>query len=50
MSPGRSLAGYAAVARTMPWWLLPMAALGNALGSYFIKLLLNQKESARPTP
>jgi len=35
-----ALAGYAAIARGIAWWVIPLAAAGNALGSYCIKFLL----------
>lgn len=35
-----ALAGYAAIARAVAWWVLPLAAAGNGLGSYLIKWLL----------
>ena len=39
-----ALAGYAGLARSVAWWVIPLAAAGNALGSYLIRWLL----SARP--
>lgn len=41
-----ALAGYAAIARTVAWWVLPLAALGNAAGSYLIKWLLGERLNA----
>ena len=38
-----ALAGYAAIAREVAWWILPLAAAGNALGSYLMKWLLAKK-------
>jgi formate/nitrite transporter FocA (FNT family) len=35
-----ALAGYAFIARGIAWWVIPLAAAGNALGSYLIKFLL----------
>ena len=35
-----ALAGYAAIARTVAWWVIPLAAVGNGLGSYLMKFLL----------
>ena len=35
-----ALAGYAAIARNIAWWVIPLAAAGNAAGSYLIKFLL----------
>ena len=39
-----ALAGYAAIARGIAWWVIPLAALGNALGSYAIRFLLTTKK------
>ena len=38
-----ALAGYAAIARGIAWWVIPMAAIGNGLGSYAMKFLLTWK-------
>ena len=38
-----ALAGYAAIARGIAWWVIPLAAIGNAAGSYLIRFLLTQK-------
>ena len=35
-----ALAGYAGIARSIGWWVIPLAAAGNALGSYGIRWLL----------
>ena len=35
-----ALAGYAFIARGIAWWVIPLAAVGNGLGSYMIKFLL----------
>ena len=35
-----ALAGYAGLARRIAWWVIPLAALGNAAGSYLMKWLL----------
>lgn len=35
-----ALAGYAAIARGIAWWVIPAAAAGNAAGSYGIRWLL----------
>ncbi len=35
-----ALAGYAAIAFGIAWWVIPVAAAGNALGSYAMKYLL----------
>ena len=37
-----ALAGYAGIAHTISWWVLPLAAVGNGLGSYGIKWLLDR--------
>ena len=38
-----ALAGYAAIAQGIAWWVIPLAAAGNAAGSYIMKFLLAQK-------
>ena len=38
-----ALAGYAAIARGIAWWVIPLAAVGNGAGSYLIKFLLTHK-------
>ncbi len=38
-----ALAGYAAIARGIAWWVIPLAAIGNGLGSYAMKFLLTWK-------
>jgi formate/nitrite transporter FocA (FNT family) len=38
-----ALAGYAAIARGIAWWVIPLAAVGNGLGSYLMKWLLTGK-------
>jgi len=46
-----ALAGYAAIARQIAWWVIPLAAAGNGLGSYLIKWLLEtaqKKETEKP--
>ena len=35
-----ALAGYAGLARRVAWWVIPLAAIGNAAGSYLIRWLL----------
>ena len=35
-----ALAGYAAIARGIAWWVIPLAAIGNGAGSYLMKWLL----------
>ena len=35
-----AVAGYAAIARQIAWWVIPLAAAGNAAGSYLMKWLL----------
>ena len=39
-----ALAGYAAIARGIAWWVIPLAAIGNGAGSYLMKFLLRQKQ------
>ena len=39
-----ALAGYAAIARGIAWWVIPLAAAGNAGGSYLMKFLLAQNQ------
>ena len=38
-----ALAGYAAIARSIAWWVIPLAAAGNGLGSYGVRWLLERK-------
>jgi formate/nitrite transporter FocA (FNT family) len=38
-----ALAGYAAIARGIAWWVIPLAAVGNGAGSYLMKWLLTGK-------
>lgn len=38
-----ALAGYAAIARGIAWWVIPLAAAGNGAGSYLMKWLLTGK-------
>ena len=42
-----ALAGYAAIAQGIAWWVIPLAAAGNAAGSYLIKFLLMQKSNEK---
>ena len=35
-----ALAGYAAIAKGIAWWVIPLAAAGNGAGSYLMKFLL----------
>lgn len=42
-----ALAGYAAIARAVAWWVIPLAAAGNAAGSYLIKWLLKPETVPR---
>ncbi|MBQ8161845.1 MAG: formate/nitrite transporter family protein [Clostridia bacterium] len=35
-----ALAGYAGLARGIAWWAIPLAAIGNGMGSYAMKWLL----------
>ena len=39
-----ALAGYAAIARGIVWWVIPLAAAGNGAGSYLMKWLLRRKK------
>ena len=39
-----ALAGYAAIARGIAWWVIPLAAAGTGAGSYMMKFLLKQKK------
>ena len=43
-----ALAGYAAIARGIAWWVIPLAAVGNALGSYIMRVLLHPEELKKP--
>lgn len=36
-----ALAGYAGIAQGIAWWVIPLAAAGNGLGSYLIRWLLH---------
>ena len=36
-----------ALAREIAWWVIPLAAVGNAAGSYAMKFLLRQKTSSQ---
>ena len=42
-----ALAGYAAIARGIAWWVIPLAAAGNGLGSYLMKFLLTNAFGAK---
>lgn len=42
-----ALAGYAAIAHGIAWWVIPLAAAGNALGSYLIKFLLTYRKGEK---
>lgn len=42
-----ALAGYAAIAQGIAWWVIPLAAAGNAAGSYLMKLLLAQRKQEK---
>ena len=37
-----AMAGYAGIARSIRWWVIPLAAVGNGAGSYAIKWLLKR--------
>ena len=43
-----AMAGYAAIAQGIAWWVIPLAAAGNAAGSYIIKLLLTDRKKSDP--
>ena len=38
-----ALAGYAAIGLGVTWWVIPLAAVGNGIGSYLIKWLLKKR-------
>lgn len=38
-----ALAGYAAIGLGVAWWVIPLAAVGNGIGSYLIKWLLKKR-------
>ena len=38
-----ALAGYAAIGLSVAWWVIPLAAVGNGIGSYLIKWLLKKR-------
>ena len=38
-----ALAGYAAIAQGIAWWVIPLAAVGNGAGSYLMKWMLTGK-------
>ena len=38
-----ALAGYAAIGLGVAWWVIPLAAGGNGIGSYLIKWLLKKR-------
>ena len=42
-----ALAGYAAIARGIAWWVIPLAAAGNGAGSYLMKFLLTWNAGGR---
>ena len=44
-----ALAGYAAIARGIAWWVIPLAAIGNGAGSYLMKWLLTGVSVCRKT-
>lgn len=44
-----ALAGYAAIARGIAWWVIPLAAAGNGAGSYLMKWLLTGKLISQKT-
>ena len=40
---GNIIYGNLGIAQGIAWWVIPLAAVGNAAGSYLIKFLLAQK-------
>ena len=40
-----ALAGYAALGLGIAWWVIPLAAVGNGIGSYLVKWLLQKHRS-----
>ena len=40
-----ALAGYAALGLGIAWWVIPLAAVGNGIGSYLVKWLLQKRRS-----
>ena len=42
-----ALAGYAAIARGIAWWVIPLAAVGNGAGSYLMKFLLTFRKEGK---
>ena len=44
-----ALAGYAAIAQGIAWWVIPLAAAGNAIGSYLIRFLLTYSRQGDKT-
>jgi len=38
-----ALAGYAALGLGIAWWVIPLAAAGNGIGSYLVKWLLQKR-------
>lgn len=42
-----ALAGYAFIASGIAWWVIPLAAAGNGLGSYLMKFLLTFRTEER---
>ena len=44
-----ALAGYAAIARGIAWWVIPLAAIGNGAGSHLMKWLLTGVSVCRKT-
>ncbi len=38
-----ALAGYAAIGLGIAWWVIPLAAVGNGIGSYLMKMLLKKR-------
>ena len=40
-----ALAGYAAIGLGIAWWVIPLAAVGNGIGSYLVKWLLKKRNA-----
>jgi formate/nitrite transporter FocA (FNT family) len=40
-----ALAGYAAIGLGIAWWVIPLAAVGNGIGSYLVKWLLKKRHA-----
>ena len=40
-----ALAGYAAIGLGIAWWVIPLAAVGNGIGSYLVEWLLKKRNA-----